>query len=152
MNDERPRFVVDSMLGSLARWLRMLGYDTAYAKDMDDEDIVRLSTDERRTIITRDRELGSKPGAVLIDEEELDLQLKAVHEKVGLTMDEASIRCSSCNGTLVDLPKGEASELVPKGALESNDAFWRCESCGKAYWRGTHWIGIMERLRKLNLA
>lgn len=152
MNGERPRFVVDTMLGSLARWLRMMGYDTAYAKDMDDEEVVRLATGEGRTIVTRDRELGSKPGAILIDEGELDLQLKAIHEKVGLAMDEASIRCSSCNGTLVDLPKEEASELVPKGALESNDVFWRCESCGKAYWRGTHWIGIMERLRKLNLA
>ena len=152
MTGERPRFVVDSMLGSLARWLRMLGYDTAYAKDIDDEEIVRLATDDGRTIITRDRGLASKSDVILIDEEELDLQLKAIHDKVGLNMDEASIRCSSCNGTLVDLPKGEAAELVPKGALESNEVFWRCESCGKAYWRGTHWIGIMERLRKLSLA
>ncbi|HIH01562.1 TPA: DUF5615 family PIN-like protein [Thermoplasmata archaeon] len=152
MSDERPRFVVDSMLGSLARWLRMLGYDTTYAKDLEDEDIVRLATDEGRTIVTRDRELALKPGAILIDEEELDLQLKAIHEKLSLTLDESAIRCSSCNGTLTDLPKEEASGLVPEGALESNEVFWRCESCGKAYWRGTHWIGIMERLRRLNLA
>ena len=152
MSGDRPRFVVDSMLGSLARWLRMLGYDTAYAKDLDDEEIIRLAKDEGRTIVTRDRELASKPGAILMTEEELELQLRVIHEKVSLTMDESSIRCSSCNGTLVNLPKEEASELVPKGALESNDLFWRCESCGKAYWRGTHWIGIMERLRRLNLA
>jgi uncharacterized protein with PIN domain len=150
--EERPRFVVDGMLGSLARWLRMLGYDTAYAKDLEDEEIIRLSSQEKRTIVTRDRQLASQPGAIMITDEELDLQLKAVHDKFGLSLDEGAIRCSACNGSLVDLPKDEAAKLVPEGALGNNQVFWRCESCGKAYWRGTHWIGIMERLRKLNLA
>jgi uncharacterized protein with PIN domain len=152
VTEERPRFVVNSMLGSLARWLRMLGYDTAYAKDMEDEEIIRLAADENRIIITRDKGLGARPGALMIDEEGLDLQLKAVDRKFDLTLDEAAIRCSACNGQLVDLPKADAADMVPEGALADNETFWKCQSCGKAYWRGTHWLGIMERLRKLNLA
>jgi len=149
---DRPRFVVDTMLGSLARWLRMLGYDTAYAKDAEDDDIKSLATKEGRFIITRDRDLAAQPGALMIQGEDLDAQLKEVHARFALSLDDSAIRCSACNGVLVDLPKEIASGLVPEGALENNDRFWKCEACGKAYWRGTHWIGIMERLRKLNLA
>lgn len=152
MTSERPRFVVDSMLGSLARWLRMLGYDTAYAKDAEDGAIIELAAKEKRFIITRDKGLAAQPGALMVEGEDLDAQLKEVHGRFALSLDDSAIRCSACNGKLADLPKEQAAEVVPEGALEHNDRFWKCESCGKAYWRGTHWLGIMERLRRLNLA
>jgi uncharacterized protein with PIN domain len=149
---ERPRFVADSMLGSLARWLRMLGYDTVYAKDLEDDPIADLAAKENRHILTRDRTLARRPGALMIVEDELDSQLKEVHGRFGLSLDEDAIRCSACNGTLADLPKEDAAGVVPEGALESNEVFWKCTACGKVYWKGTHWLGIMDRLRKLSLA
>ena len=152
MTGDRPRFVADSMFGSLARWLRMMGYDTAYAKDMDDDAIVKLALDEKRHIITRDRGLASQPGALMIEADDLDEQLKLVHQRFELALDEDGIRCSACNGELVDLPKKDAEGAVPDGALQNNDRFWRCASCGKVYWKGTHWLGIMDRLRRLSLA
>lgn len=149
---DRPRFVADSMLGSLARWLRMLGYDTVYEKDLDDEMIAKSATSDGRHIITRDRDLAKHPGALMVESDDLEEQLKCVAQKFELAFDEASIRCSACNGVLADLPKEQAASVVPKGALESNDVFWRCGSCGKVYWKGSHWNGIMDRFRKLNLA
>jgi uncharacterized protein with PIN domain len=150
--DARPRFIADSMLGSLARWLRMLGYDTAYEKDIDDDAIVKRASQEGRHIVTRDRELAKQPGAVMIESDTLEEQLKCVADRFELSFDEGSIRCSACNGALSDLPKEDAGGAVPEGALESNDVFWKCEACGKVYWKGSHWHGIMERFRRLNLA
>lgn len=150
--DARPKFIADSMLGSLARWLRMLGYDTAYRKDIDDDTIAKMAASEERHIITRDRELAKQPGSIMVESDDLEAQLKCVAEKYELTFDEGSIRCSACNGTLTDLPKEEAKGVVPEGALESNDVFWKCSSCGKIYWKGSHWNGIMDRFKRLNLA
>ena len=150
--DDRPKFIADSMLGSLARWLRMLGYDTAYQKDIDDDTIARVAAAEGRRIITRDRDLAKQPGSIMVESDDLEAQLKHVAEKCELSFDEGSIRCSACNGALTDLPKEEAKGVVPEGALESNDVFWRCSSCGKIYWKGSHWNGIMERFKRLSLA
>ncbi len=148
----KPMFAVDQMLGSLAKWLRMLGYDTIYDKTMDDKQIAAAARADNRFILTRDKELSKEPGALLIESEELEAQLTAVREKFGLKFSEDTIRCTQCNGALVSLPKEEAKGSVPEGAFASNDKFWKCGGCGKVYWRGSHWLGIMERFRKLNLA
>lgn len=147
----RPKFIADHMLGSLARWLRMIGYDTVYDRSKADPDIIKQARAEGRFILTRDRELAKEPGALMVDQDNLDDQLRAVAERYGLRFSEETIRCSACNGELEDLPKEQAKETVPAGALEANEKFWRCRECGKIYWKGTHWKGIMERLKRLNL-
>ena len=149
--DQVPRFIADHMLGSLARWLRMMGYDTVYDKRMDDAAIAKAARADARFILTRDHELSKEPGAFYVEKDDLDSQLETVARKFGLRFNEAMIRCSVCNGELKDLPKAEAAGSVPEGALQANDKFWKCSQCGKVFWKGTHWNGIMERLRKLNL-
>ena len=150
-DEGRPRFIADSMLGSLARWLRMLGYDTVYEKDISDESVLKMASEEGRHIITRDRDLAKRPDAMLLESEDLEAQLKAVSTEFGLSFDESRIRCSACNGPLVDLSKDDARSAVPEGAWAENDSFWKCDACGKVYWKGSHWHGIMDRFRKLNL-
>lgn len=147
-----PKFMADHMLGSLARWLRMMGYDTAYEKGLDDARIAAVAKEQGRFVLTRDKELAKTPGAFLVEPDDLDEQLKAVGLKYGLKFDETNIRCSACNGDLMDLPKEQAKAEVPDGAYAANDKFWRCAKCRKVYWKGTHWHGIMDRLRKLGLA
>jgi len=147
-----PKFIADHMLGSLARWLRMMGYDTVYDKRLDDAAIANAARADSRFILTRDRELSKEPGAFYVEKDDLDSQLEAVATKFGLRSSEDRIRCSVCNGELMDLPKAEAAASVPEGALQANDKFWKCSQCGKVFWKGTHWNGITERLRKLNLA
>jgi uncharacterized protein with PIN domain len=146
-----PRFVADHMLGSLARWLRMMGYDTVYDKKLADEAIASMAKTEGRFILTRDRDLAKDPSAFYVESDDLDLQLKAVCEKYGLKVNDDLIRCSVCNGDLTDLPKEEAKGQVPEGAFEGNDKFWKCGRCGKIYWKGTHWNGITDRFKRLSL-
>lgn len=146
-----PRFVADHMLGSLARWLRIMGYDTVYDKSLDDPGIANLARAESRFILTRDRELAKEPGALMIEADDLDLQLKAIAEKYGLKFHDNLFRCSACNGELAALDKAQAKDSVPEGAFENNEKFWKCSKCGKVYWKGTHWHGIMDRFRKLSL-
>jgi uncharacterized protein with PIN domain len=146
-----PRFVADHMLGSLARWLRIMGYDTVYDKSLDDAGIASLARAESRFILTRDREVAKEPGALMIEADDLDLQIKAIAEKYGLKFHDDLIRCSACNGELADLDKAQAKESVPEGAFANNEKFWKCSKCGKVYWKGTHWRGIMDRFRRLSL-
>ena len=154
MSDEavRPKFIANHMLGSLARWLRIMGYDTVYDKTKDDPAIAKIAREESRFVLTRDKELAKEPGALLLADDDLELQLKATSEKFGLKFSEGLIRCSACNGDLVDLPKDSAKGQIPEGAFENNDKFWKCSKCGKIFWKGSHWLGIMDRLKKLNLA
>jgi uncharacterized protein with PIN domain len=146
-----PKFVADHMLGSLARWLRMIGYDTVYDKQLDDGAIANLARTDGRFVLTRDKELSKEPGALFIEPDDLDGQLKAVATNFGLKYSDERIRCSTCNGELRDMPKELAKESVPEGAYNMNERFWVCAKCGKVYWKGTHWRGIMERLQRLNL-
>ena len=147
-----PRFVADHMLGSLARWLRMMGYDTVYDKSMDDPELVKFARAENRFILTRDKELAKEPGSLLLEKDDLDSQLEATGARFGLHFMQDRIRCSTCNGELLDFPKADAKDKVPEGAWQVNEKFWKCSKCEKIYWMGSHWNGITERLKKLNLA
>ena len=146
-----PKFVADHMLGSLARWLRMMGYDTVYDKSLDDPAIAELARAENRFILTRDRELAKEPGALMVESDDLDSQLRSTAEKYGQKYHEDMIRCSTCNGDLVGLSKEQAKDSVPEGAMSHNEKFWKCSRCGKVYWKGTHWHGIMDRFQRLSL-
>lgn len=146
-----PRFMVDRMLGSLAKWLRMLGYDSRYDNELTDEQILEVARSESRIILTRDRELAGKGGGFFLATTDLDGQLLTVSEKFALTYGADRRRCSVCNGKLACIDEQKARELVPAKSFEAAKEYWVCESCGKAYWDGTHWVGIMERFRKLGL-
>jgi uncharacterized protein with PIN domain len=148
----RPRFSVDEMLGSLARWLRIMGYDTIYHRDQSDTEIVNTASEEGRFLLTRDKELAFRAGdeGVFIEDDDVTAQLRQVSKLLGLTLDESMTRCTLCNGELETLSPQDAEELVPEGALENNDEFFRCVECGKVYWKGTHWIDIRARLKSFD--
>ena len=149
---DRPRFSVDEMLGSLARWLRIMGYDTIYHKDQTDTEIVNAASEEKRFLLTRDKELAFRAGdrALLIEDDDVMEQLRQVSEVVGVSLDENLTRCTVCNGELEVLTSREARDLVPEGALKSNDEFHRCVECGKVYWKGSHWVDIRARLESVD--
>lgn len=152
MDDSRLKFAADEMLGSLARWLRILGYDTTYEKDMDDAEILRLANAEDRVLLTRDRDLvrKAKGRGLYIDSDDLPEQLSQVLDRFDLAMDEARTRCTMCNGDLAVVRPDEVRGSVPEGALENNDEFYRCTKCGKIYWKGSHWNNILDRLSSLD--
>ncbi len=138
------------MLGSLARWLRTLGYDTLYPGPLDDGELKAIALREGRVLLTRDGELSrSTTGALAIASDRLDDQLRQVVEAMGLTVDSPISRCSLCNTVLEEATVEEAGAAVPSGVLGRHREFWRCTTCGRFYWQGTHWENMMARIRDL---
>lgn len=150
-DDPAPAFIVDHMLGSLARWLRMLGYDSHYDKILSDNEIIAFARKEQRKILTRDRELSERGGGFYISSTELEEQLVAVAKEFSLSYRLDRMRCSVCNGTLHKIDAASIKDKVPQKSFENAKEFWRCDSCRKIYWDGTHWKGIMDRFERLGL-
>ncbi len=133
------------MLGTLARWLRLLGYDTAYPEALHDDELATLAEREERVLLTRDKDLAARShvSALCVVSDDLDAQIRQVLTELAPEAGEPMSRCSVCNGVLTEASKEAAKQAVPEGVWERHERFWRCPSCGKHYWRGTHW----ERMR-----
>lgn len=151
--EESPKFMVDAMLGTLAKWLRLLGYDAEYAdSSYPDSEIVRRARSQGRIILTRDRELAlhrKGVNAILIESEELGEQLLQLKEALGLDFDRLGSRCVECNVPLVSISREEARPLVPPYVYQTQTEFRICPKCGRVYWRATHWEKIQEKLKQL---
>jgi uncharacterized protein with PIN domain len=140
------------MLGTLARWLRIMGYDAAYEKDRTDDNIVAGANAQGRILLTRDKELVGRMGdrGVFIASDQLEEQLRQVWRAFSLKPDQDMARCTVCNGELEPMAEEDAKYKVPEGVFLMNREFFRCKSCGKVYWRGTHWLNIKKRLAILD--
>jgi uncharacterized protein len=142
------------MLGTLAKWLRILGYDTLYDPRLDDHQLVRLARAEQRILLTRDRLLAGRRGlrVLLIASEELDEQLRQVMAELELEPDRAFSRCPVCNGLLEAMGHEEARSQVPAYVAHTHTEFKHCSSCGRIYWQGSHWQQMEEHLSRLRAA
>lgn len=151
--DSNPkRFLADVMLGRLAKWLRIIGYDTLYFRDMDDRELIRRAIQDHRILLTRDRELSQRDGfrAVLITAEDLESQLAQMFEEMNLEPRIGDrIRCPLCNRVLKDIPRDAVRNDVPRYVWVTHREFSRCPGCGKIFWKGTHWDRIRRRLRRV---
>lgn len=151
---EAPRFIADAMLGSMARKLRIFGFDTAYFSEGEDRALEKLAARERRVILTSDEELfalSSRRGipAYLVKGRTDGVRLASLWKQAGLSPEfrrRLGSRCAVCNGVLEVVRKENALALgVPAKVVSRHRLFFRCASCGKLYWRGRHW----DRLRRL---
>lgn len=142
-----PRLLADAMLGRLARWLRLAGYDTAYLADTDDLAVIRLARAEDRLILTRDAGLASRKGveALMIDSQQVEEQAAQVREAVGPPGENAFSRCSVCNEPLDPLNAEAARDRVPPYVWRTQQRFMTCPTCRRVYWPGTHWQAIRRR-------
>ena len=149
-----PRFIADAHLAALARYLRMLGFDTRLAATLDDAEIAEISARERRILLSRDRELlkhrvithgcyvhATKPRRQL---EEIVARLDLLGATTPFT------RCMTCNSGLVDADRSCVAERVPPGTLEYYDSFSRCPGCEKVYWPGSHHRRMRALIDTLN--
>jgi len=145
---EEARLVVDAMLGSLARWLRILGYDTLYDQRLDDPALARLARAEGRVLLTRDRQLASRRGiqAILVQSDHLREQLAQVLAELPPPDGAAFGRCVVCNAPLEEVDKASIEGRVPEYVWETQADFRLCRRCGRIYWRGTHWRHMRHRL------
>ena len=147
------KLLCDQMLGSLARWLRFMGYDTAYPEPGPDGTLIDQARAEGRILLTRDRELAARVrGAVPIRSDDLEEQIREAAAVLRLRLVDPLSRCSICNQILVTVDMAAIRDIVPEGVLSRHHEFWQCPSCRRVYWQGTHWTKMVERLNDLDLA
>jgi uncharacterized protein with PIN domain len=146
------KLLCDHMLGSLARWLRFMGYDTAYPEPGPDRTLIERARVEDRILLTRDKQLAARmEGAVAVRSDDLEEQIREVAAVLRLQLVDPLSRCSLCNEILDPLPLEEVEGLVPEGVRSRHHEFWRCSSCKRVYWQGSHWDKMIERLNQLDL-
>lgn len=136
------RMVVDANLGALARYLRLLGFDTAYSPETPDAELARISVDEKRLLLTRDvgvLKRGAVTHGYFVRSQDPREQVIEVLARFDLAdAVDPLTRCARCNGVLIDVPKEDIAERVPPGVQESHEEFRSCPDCGQLYWRGSH--------------
>ncbi len=150
VEQERPlRFFADAMLGRLARWLRVLGFDAAYQPHIDDAELVRRAVEERRVVLTRDRALREEwrvSDLYLVEAEGSFEQIREVVRAFSLA--EAIhlfSRCNRCNTGLMKIARDEVRSRVPERVLAMHHEFRSCPSCERVYWSGSH----TDRMRRV---
>lgn len=147
------KFIADCMLGKLARWLRLLGYDTAYKTFAEDDDLLILSAAEGRILLTRDGPLAKrapKGMCLYIDYGELDDQVAQMVLELGISLEgEPFTRCLTCNTLIRPLSREDAQGRVPDYIYQTREIFFDCPDCLHVYWRGTHVDRMDERLAKI---
>lgn len=147
-------FFADVMLGTLARWLRIMGYDTRYQNSIDDDTFVRHCVSEGRVALTRDRGLAKRrllERCLLIEGETLCEQLTEVlrFTKDSICPDLVLSRCLECNSRIRKIQKETIETEVPPYVYRTQESFSRCLECGRIYWPGTHRERILEHLGQI---
>ncbi|MBT4504294.1 MAG: Mut7-C ubiquitin/RNAse domain-containing protein [Gemmatimonadetes bacterium] len=149
----RTRFILDVHLGKLARYLRLLGFDSLYRNDFDDAEIVAISLSERRIILTRDKGI-LKTGAVThgywLREVRPKAQLREVVKALDLGRSTKPFtRCMVCNVELSRVEKREIVDQLPERVRENQDTFARCSGCHRIFWAGSHYERLQELVQEL---
>jgi len=149
------KFLVDRMLGKLAKGLRMLGYDTIYYQGEDAQQMIQWARQEDRTILTRNRKLKPKrleDHITLIMEDNPSLQLVELVQKGHISFREENLfsRCLLCNVLLDEISKEEAEGKVPEFIFHQQKAFFRCPRCQRIYWPGSHLENMQKKVEELS--
>ncbi len=169
------RFIADSMLGRLARWLRLLGYDTLYYPQIEDRLLLKIAREDNRILLTRDTRLVKVRGLqenteparrtgrhrtqnteektqtkyFLLSENNPFDQLKTVIIAFNLNDFPVMSRCVVCNTSLNNIPKEKVKGFVPEYVYQTSDIFRQCSGCGKLYWKGTHPEKFKKKLSEI---
>ena len=148
-----PRFIADAMLGKLARWLRVAGFDVVYDPRLDDRQLVALARHDDRILLTRDTLLARRrngPRTLHIENDDFREQLRQVVATYALDpWRRVLTRCVDCNGLLGPVPREEVREQVPVYVYFTRAEFKRCPSCSKILWGGTHRDRMLRLLERL---
>ena len=152
------RFIVDSNVGKLAMWLRIMGYDALFFNNIDDNELVDIALKEGRIVLTRDTQIIKRRGAtngqlkiVLTRDDDPKQQL---HQGVKAFKLDCCLRqftrCLECNQILLSRTKEDVKELVPPYVFLTQTQYMQCPSCLRVYWQGTHWQRMKKALERLS--
>jgi uncharacterized protein with PIN domain len=151
------KFIADNNVGKLARWLRLIGYDTLLFKQKDDGQMIKIALSENRVILTKDNQFmkrrlvtNGKLKTIHIKYDDPKLQVQEVVKTLKLNYHFKPFSlCLECNRALIARDKAEVKNLVPAQVLETQTQYTQCPACHRIYWPGTHWQAMGKKLRDL---
>ena len=147
-----PKFIADVHLGRLARYLRLLGFDTCYRNDLEDDEIVDISVAEKRIVLTRDLQLLKNSRVThgyYIRNKKPALQAREVMQRFDLADKVQPFhRCTECNGTIEQTAKKDVIHLLPPRTRDFYEDFYQCTDCKKVYWQGSHFKDMSAWIEK----
>jgi uncharacterized protein with PIN domain len=151
------KFIVDHNVGKLAKWLRMIGYDTTLFRSSDDSHMVANALTEGRVILTRDTQImkrrvvtSGKLKTILIQSDKSELQIRQVIDNLRLDCQFRPFTiCLECNQPLVAKNTEDVIDLVPQYVFQTQNHYVQCPVCHRIYWRGTHWQAMTQKLERL---
>ncbi len=143
------------MLGRLAKWLRLIGYDTLYLP-LPDTEILLLAQKENRLLLTRDKRITERRlvkkkiiKCLFIKSDFLEEQLQQIATELNLSLTLKQPLCTLCNKKILLIPKERVKGKVPPFVFMNHQEFGFCPTCKKYYWKGTHWVKINNTLTNL---
>ncbi|MFA3783631.1 Mut7-C RNAse domain-containing protein [Melioribacteraceae bacterium 4301-Me] len=149
----KPKFVLDVHLGTLAVYLRMLGFDSVWQNYLTDEQIVAISKKEKRAILTRDLGLLKRKEVTRgywVRNTDPIKQTVEIIQRFDLTkLIKEFSRCLECNGKLKKIAKRKVYHRLPEKVKQNQNSFFVCDNCSKIYWHGTHYDKMKELIRKI---
>lgn len=149
----QTKFVLDTHLGQLATYLRLLGFDTLYRNDYEDEELARISSRQGRILLTKDRGLLKRnviTHGYCVRETDPRQQLIEVVERFDLRRDIAPFqRCLRCNGRLIPVEKETITDRLRPNTRAHYDEFRMCQSCHRIYWKGSHYRRMRRFLNEV---
>jgi len=156
--ENEPTFFVDAMLGNIAKKLRLMGYDSRYLADIEDDELIKLAKNDKRIIISRDEDLIRKAlkydiKSIFIKNNEEIEQFREIINKSNLKIIKINgdrARCPKCNSQTKSIIKKNIQKKIPTKVLEYNDKFWECKICSKIFWEGTHIKNLQKFVGELN--
>jgi len=152
-DNPQPRFIADVMLGRLAKWLRIAGFDVVYSNRYTDDDLIGISEREGRIILSRDTRLlvrKSVKSFIFLESQSIQEQLRQVFKAMEIKRLALLLtRCLSCNELLIDSPRETVRDKVPPFVYQTHIRFKSCPRCGKIFWAGTHRRSVVRTLKKL---
>lgn len=147
------KFVVDCMLGKLAKWLKILGFDAAFFSRIADDELLEIAGKEGRILLTKDTGLIQRAGNIetlFLESEEWQAQVQQVLDHFDLRQKvNPHTRCIECNRALKNLSRKNAKNLVSSFVFEQADSFALCPGCGRVFWRGSHFEDMEVQIREL---
>jgi uncharacterized protein len=148
------KFIADAMLGRLAKWMRIMGSDVAYYRDIQDRELIQRAQKEDRVILTRDTQLirRRKAGVLLflVQGDGFREQLKQVSLQFSLDpFKDLLSRCSACNAMLSEVDKEAVKGFVPEYVFNHQAGFRTCPGCSRIYWPATHRDAIIKTLQEI---
>jgi uncharacterized protein len=151
---ENHRFIADATLARLAKWLRLLGYDTTLYHAEAGRPMLRIADSEKRIVLTRRGDMLERQFSgtlYLVEGKDSKVQLSEVLRKFSLAInqDKMFTICLRCNEKLIAVPKEEVHDQVPPFVFENYSAYPKCPSCGRIYWPGTHQRYSLNYLEKI---